>query len=466
MIQIKELILNKIIETSNNNITIIDSEGIIIHSNPEHWANYGMSPGTYKGISIYDLESKGLLVPSIGAIILKEKIKKTVMQYTKTGRVIMSTGYPVFDEHEELLFVVSYSQDQTEILELQQQYELLERKVKGYQTEVEDLREKGFEQNGIIARSSASQQILKTIYNISKTDATVLLLGPSGVGKSTFARLLHSHSNRQKEPFIEVNCSTIPEGLFESEIFGYEAGAFTGANKQGSEGLIEQADGGTLFLDEIGELPLSMQAKLLKVLQEKKIKRIGGKKERAINFRLVTATNQDLEVMMQEGRFRLDLYYRLNVIPLQIPSLKERKEDISHLIQDCLQKFNHAYHVKKRIHPSTYDVLIAYSWPGNIRELENLIERLILTIEDTVIYPTHLPANFKDILQMEIDFAPISMKQSLEETYNLKEMLEDIESQIILKALNKCKTTYEMASYLGISQPTVIYKLKKYKNKL
>ncbi|TQR16157.1 sigma-54 interaction domain-containing protein [Psychrobacillus soli] len=461
----EDLILNKIIETSNNNITVIDSEGIIVHSNPEHWVNYGMKPGTYKGTSIYDLEKEGLLAPSIGAIVLNEKIKKTILQHTKTDRVIMSTGYPVFDEKEELLFVVSYSHDQTEILELQQQYEKMERKVKGYQTEVEELREKEFEQNGIIARSSAAQHILKTIYNISKTDATVLLLGPSGVGKSTFARILHSHSNRKKEQFIEVNCSTIPEGLFESEIFGYETGAFTGANKQGSEGLIEQADGGTLFLDEIGELPLSMQAKLLKVLQEKKIKRLGGKKERTINFRLVTATNQDLEKMVQEGRFRLDLYYRLNVIPLQIPSLEERKEDISYLVQDCLQKFNSAYNVKKRIHPSTYDVFTNYNWPGNIRELENLMERLILTIEDEVIYPTHLPANF-NTFQTNSSFSLDNIEQPLKVTNNLKEILENTEIQIILKALKKCKTTYEMATYLGISQPTVIYKLKKYKNKL
>ncbi|MFJ5768423.1 sigma-54 interaction domain-containing protein [Psychrobacillus sp. NPDC093180] len=460
----EELILDKIIETSNNNITVINREGIIIHSNPEHWVNYGMQPGTYKGTSIYDLEKEGLLAPSIGAIVLNEKIKKTILQHTKTDRVIMSTGYPVFNEKEELLFVLIYSHDQTEILELQQQYEKMERKVKGYQTEVEELREKEFEQNGIIARSSAAQHILKTIYNISKTDATVLLLGPSGVGKSTFARILHSHSNRKKEQFIEVNCSTIPEGLFESEIFGYETGAFTGANKQGSEGLIEQADGGTLFLDEIGELPLSMQAKLLKVLQEKKIKRLGGKKERTINFRLVTATNQDLEKMVQEGRFRLDLYYRLNVIPLQIPSLEERKEDISYLIQDCLQKFNNTYNVNKRIHPSTYDVLINYNWPGNIRELENLMERLILTIEDEVLYPSQLPANF-NTLQANSDFSLVNIELPLTETINLKETLENTEMQIILKAFKKCKTTYEMATYLGISQPTVIYKLKKYKNK-
>lgn len=169
------------------------------------------------------------------------------MQHTQTGHVVMSTGYPIFNKEGLLVRVISYGQDQTEILQLQEQYEQLQRIVKGYQTEVEDLREKELDYHDMIARSNATKQILKTIHNVAKTDATILLLGPSGVGKSTFARSVHNQSNRKKEPFIEVNCSTIPESLFESEIFGYEPGSFTGANKQGMQGLIEQADSGTLF---------------------------------------------------------------------------------------------------------------------------------------------------------------------------------------------------------------------------
>lgn len=458
-----EMELNKIIETSNNNITITDEKGIILRSNREHWAIYDMQPDTYIGTSVYQLEKEGLLSPSINAIVLKEKKFTRIMQHTRTGRVVMSTGYPIFNKDGHLVRVISYSQDQTEIWKLQEQYEELQRKVKGYQTEVEDLREKELGHHSFIARSNQTQQILKTIQNVAKTDATILFLGPTGVGKSTFARALHNQSNRIKEPFIEVNCSTIPESLFESEIFGYEPGSFTGGNKQGRQGLIEQADSGTLFLDEIGELPLAMQAKLLKVLQEKKIKRIGGKKERLINFRLIAATNQDLEKMVNEGKFRLDLFYRLNVIPIQIPSLLERKEDIPILIQHYLQKTNDKYQTLKKLHPSTYEVLTHYEWPGNIRELENLIERLILTIDEPAIYPKHLPLAITGTVEQNEDFSSFSIEQELNGKQDLKKTLEKIEIQLIAKASKQCKTTYEMADYLGISQPTVIYKLKKYK---
>ena len=458
--------LNKIIETSNNNILITDQDGIILYSNPKLWEIYGMKSDSYIGTSVYQLESEGLLAPSINAIVLKEKKAKRIMQETKTGHVVMSTGYPIFNKEGHLVRVISYGQDQTEILQLQDQFEQLQRKVKGYQTEVEDLREKELDYHYLIARSNETKHILKTIHNVSKTDATILLLGPSGVGKSTFARAVHDQSNRKKEPFIEVNCSTIPESLFESEIFGYEPGSFTGANKQGRQGLIEQADSGTLFLDEIGELPLAMQAKLLKVLQEKKIKRIGGKKENHINFRLVAATNQDLKEMVSQGKFRLDLFYRLNVIPIQIPALHERKEDIPLLIQHYLQKTNDKYQKYKKIHPSTYEVLTHYHWPGNIRELENLIERLILTIEEPIIFPEHLPQSITGQVEHPDDSTFLAIEQECEEHFDLKKTLEKVERQLIAKAWKKCKTTYEMAEHLGISQPTVIYKLKKYKKYL
>ncbi|MED3835289.1 sigma-54 interaction domain-containing protein [Peribacillus frigoritolerans] len=458
--------LNKIIETSNNNILITDQDGIILYSNPKLWEIYGMKSDSYIGTSVYQLESEGLLAPSINAIVLKEKKAKRIMQETKTGHVVMSTGYPIFNKEGHLVRVISYGQDQTEILQLQGQFEQLQRKVKGYQTEVEDLREKELDNHYLIARSNETKHILKTIHNVSKTDATILLLGPSGVGKSIFARAVHDQSNRKKEPFIEVNCSTIPESLFESEIFGYEPGSFTGANKQGRQGLIEQADSGTLFLDEIGELPLAMQAKLLKVLQEKKIKRIGGKKENHINFRLVTATNQDLKEMVSQGKFRLDLFYRLNVIPIQIPALHERKEDIPLLIQHYLEKTNDKYQKYKKIHPSTYEVLTHYHWPGNIRELENLIERLILTIEEPIIFPEHLPQSITGQVEQPEDSTFLAIEQDCEENFDLKKTLENVERQLIAKAWKKCKTTYEMAEHLGISQPTVIYKLKKYKQYL
>lgn len=459
-----EIELNKIIETSNNNITITDENGIILRSNPNHWMMYGLEADSYIGKSVYEFEEEGVLSPSINALVLKEKKTVRVMQHTTTGKVVMSTGFPVFDPTGRLIRAISFSQDQTEIWNLQEQYKQLQQKIKGYQAEVEELREKNFGQNSFLFRSPSMQEIFKTINRVSKTDATILLLGASGVGKSTIARAVHDQSYRKKEPFIEVNCSTIPETLFESEMFGYEPGSFTGAHKTGKQGLIERADNGTLFLDEIGELPLAIQVKLLKVLQEKRIMRIGGKNERQVNFRLITATNQDLGKMVDEGKFRLDLYYRLNVIPLHIPALTERKEDIPIIIQHYLKLMNEKYDTSKKFHPSTYEVLTNYEWPGNVRELENLIERIVLTMDDTVIYPEHLPFAFRQSIKESVGSEYWDLEKEIEgsQNLNLKETLEKVEKHLIKRASDECNTTYEMAKYLGISQPSVIYKMKKY----
>ncbi|MEH7436247.1 sigma 54-interacting transcriptional regulator [Neobacillus drentensis] len=460
-----KLELDKIIETSNNNITITDENGIILRSNPQHWTMYGLETGSYIGKSVYDLEKEGILSPSINALVLKEKKIVRILQHTKLGKVIMSTGYPVFNQEGRLIRAISYSQDQTEIVKLQEQYNQLQVKIAGFQTEVEELREKDASKRPLLFRSTSMQQIFKTLPRVAVTDAAILFLGESGVGKSTLARHIHDLSGRQKEPFIEVNCSTIPETLFESAMFGYEPGSFTGALKAGKQGLIEQAAQGTLFLDEIGELPLNMQVKLLKVLQERKLMRIGGKKELHVNFRLITATNQDLKQMVDEGKFRLDLYYRLNVIPIHIPSLKERKDDITILLKHYLQLLNTKYKVSKKMHPSTYDLLIHYEWPGNVREMENLLERLILTIEDDMILPNHLPFELKKNIKEISNSSWGHVKESIEKL-KLKDALEEVELEFLSRAYKQCKTTYEMAEYLGISQPTIIYKLKKYKDKL
>ncbi|WNF38989.1 sigma 54-interacting transcriptional regulator [Bacillaceae bacterium IKA-2] len=460
------MLLNKIVETSNNNITIIDEKGIILQSNPNQWLVYGLKADSYIGKSVYQFEEEGVLSPSVNALVLKEKKHVRAMQHTKTGRIVMTTGYPVFDNDGRLIRAISYSHDQTEIWDLQEQYKQLQQKIKGYQTEVEELRGKNFDEHPFLFRSTRMQQIFKTIHRVAKTDATILFLGASGVGKSTLARTIHDQSLRNKEPFIELNCSTIPETLFESEMFGYEPGSFTGAHKTGKPGLIEQADNGTLFLDEIGELPLAIQVKLLKVLQEKTMMRIGAKDERRVNFRLITATNQDLNKMVEEGEFRLDLFYRLNVIPLQIPSLFERKEDILILIQHYLQLMNEKYQTSKKLHTSTYEVLTHYQWPGNVRELENLIERIVLTSEETTIYPDHLPFDLRQTIKEPVSDAYWHLEKEIEGKKNLKETLEEVEKCLIKRASKECKTTYEMAKYLGISQPTVIYKLKKYKGQI
>lgn len=237
---------------------------------------------------------------------------------------------------------------------------------------------------GIVGESMPLRRALKQIEQVAQTDATVMLLGESGTGKELFARALHLSSARRDFPFIKVNCGAIPENLFESELFGYEKGAFTGATTS-RPGYFEQANNGTIFLDEIGDMPLAMQVKLLRVLQENTIQRVGARRETAINVRIVTATNQDVQQLVSKGKFRLDLFYRINVIPVRLPTLQERPEDIRHLVRYYLNQINQSYQRNVNITPEALEQLATYNWPGNVRQLRNVLERLALLSENRLI---------------------------------------------------------------------------------
>ncbi|MHB0992398.1 MAG: sigma-54-dependent Fis family transcriptional regulator [Burkholderiales bacterium] len=242
---------------------------------------------------------------------------------------------------------------------------------------------------GIVGESMPLRQALKQVLQVAQTDATVLLLGESGTGKELFARALHLSGARRDHPFIKVNCGAIPENLFESELFGYEKGAFTGATSC-RPGYFEQAGNGTLFLDEIGDMPLAMQVKLLRVLQENTIRRIGARRETPVNVRIVAATNQDLQQLVSRGTFRLDLFYRINVIPVRLPALRERPDDIRHLVRYYLNQINQSYQRNVNINPEALDLLAAYAWPGNVRQLRNVLERLALLSENRLISATEV----------------------------------------------------------------------------
>ncbi len=244
---------------------------------------------------------------------------------------------------------------------------------------------------GIVGESRVLRDALRQIEQVSQTDATILLLGESGTGKELFARALHLSSPRRDGPFIRINCGAIPESRFESEHLGHEKGAFTGA-VAARVGRFEQGQGGTVFLDEIGDLPLAMQVKILRVLQERIIERVGGTREIAVNIRLVAATHQNLQALIAQGRFRLDLFYRLNVIPVRLPALRERPEDIAPLVRYHLNKINQAYGRNVSLAPDALDVMMQYAWPGNVRQLRNLLERMVLLAEQAVLSATEVAA--------------------------------------------------------------------------
>ena len=459
--EILELELDAIVKKSKDNIVITDGNGVVLRASPNNYAIYGSSTDDLIGKSVYQLEEDHIFSPSVTIKVLNERKEVRVMQNTKTGRSVMAIGLPIFDRSNEIIRVISFSHDLTEIEQLKEEFKQLQKKIERYETEIQELRDNEQIEGNTILKSKTIQQIWQLIKRVAKTDASVVFLGESGVGKTHFARALHQASERANEAFIDVNCSAIPESLFESEMFGYEPGSFTGASKKGKTGLIELADQGTLFLDEIGEIPLSMQSKLLKVIQDKEVILIGGVRPKKVDFRLITSTNQNLSEMIKHGSFRQDLFYRLSVISITIPPLRERKEDIAMLAYYYLQKFNEKYRMRKSLHPATIDKLIHYHWPGNVRELQNMMERLVITSETNIIHPDNLPLD----IQMDRTQKTDSLLLKNMKGKTLREAMEEVEILWLRRAVKQCKTTYEMAEFLGISQSNVVRKLKKYRIK-
>ncbi|AEG60287.1 sigma-54-dependent transcriptional regulator [Desulforamulus ruminis] len=325
------------------------------------------------------------------------------------------------------------------------------------ETQVHFLRQELSEKYGkMIGQSESMKEVSLLIHQVAKTNATVLVTGESGTGKEVAAVEIHKASNRADKPFVAVNCAALPEQLLESELFGHEKGAFTGASGK-KKGRFEIADKGTLFLDEIGEMPISMQVKLLRVLQERCFERLGGTETIQVDVRVIAATNSELSSAITKGTFREDLYYRLNVMRISLPPLRSRKEDIPLLVNHFLGKFDPSR--TKKISPEAMKILTRYNWPGNIRELQNAIERAMIVCQSTEIQPVHLPRELLDAL-----------KENTTPILNLPEngfSLEELEKYLIIKALEKHNYNQTRAAkYLGISRPTLLYRMQKYGIKL
>jgi transcriptional regulator with PAS, ATPase and Fis domain len=304
--------------------------------------------------------------------------------------------------------------------------------------------------SGVAIESEEMRHIIELIGRIADTEASVVLIGETGVGKSMFAKLIHETSERKQMPFIEINCAAIQPGLIESELFGYEKGAFTGADMKGKVGKIELADGGTLFLDEITEMSVDMQQKLLQVIQQKRIQRLGGTDYKDVNFRLITATNRELSRLVESGAFRKDLYYRINVIPIYVPPLRGREEDIVRLVWHFTAINNKKYNRRVTFSHEAVDALCHYSWPGNVREIENLIERLVVICQQDTIRLEDLPECITEDRNVEL------------EENTLKDMLANYERTIIQNAFSMYKTSVLVGKKLGISQTGAAAKIRKY----
>ena len=472
--------LHTLIRSSHDGILITDGEGIILRMNRAEETLLGLSSLELVGKNVRELINLGIVVRSATEETIRTLKPVTIKQTTATGKDYIASATPIIGPNGTIHRVITIARDITEIMTLQE--ELAHTKVEALEFSSDQalIRSQTMHINGIITKSPSMLKIIDLALRVAQFDTTILISGESGVGKELIAKLIFNNSERRKSgQLIKVNCGAIPHELLESEFFGYEPGAFTGAKKEGKPGYFELADKGILFLDEIRELPLDLQVKLLRVVQEREIARLGDTKHRKVDVRIVAATNRELQRMVIEGTFREDLFYRLNVLPIQIPPLRSRPEDIPALLTAFLEKYCRKYGTGKMFSGDSLTLLSKYHWPGNVRELENIVERLVITADGYIILPQHLSIQILQVeeprVQSDIirqNFIPPSVisekklaHQSGTEMRPLQEVIDEIEKEMIIKALQIYGSTYRAAKILGISQSTMARKDKKYHQK-
>jgi PAS domain S-box-containing protein/TyrR family helix-turn-helix protein len=448
--------LDTIIDSSYDGLWICDHEGKVIRINKASERINNVKANEVIGKNMAELIAEKLFDKSVTLEVLKRKTSVTMIQQVQGKKRILVTGSPIFNDKGEITFVVTNDRDMSELDNLRSQLQEIQALAKGYSSKLSELEMKGVDLSTIVFQSEEMGKVVEIALKVAKVDSTVLLLGESGVGKGMIAKLIHKHSVRGQGPFIRVDCAGIPDSLIESELFGYEKGAFTGAKPEGKPGFFELAARGTLFLDEIGEIPLSSQSKLLRFLEDHEIIRVGGTTNKEIDVRIIAATNRNIEEMVISKNFRGDLYYRLNVVPIHIPPLKGRRDDIIPLTFYFLKEFNQTYRRKRSLSPEVIEALYKYDFPGNIRELANLIEMLVVIGEEDQIEIRDLP---KIITGSQ---ARTTGYPSFSEDISLREAMEQFERVIIERTMKKYGSQREVAKVLEVDQATISRKLKKY----
>lgn len=451
----------KLLDAFGEAIVISDSKGTMLHINKKHGELSGVDRSDLLGKSVHELIDRGVFDVVLNPEIVKTGEPATRMQNTPSGRKLILDGHPILDQYGKIVLVITFIRDITQITELKEQMSAQKELLDAFRNLHKGEGKALFRFPRVIS-SQAMKKLYGQISLLGDVDITVLIQGETGAGKDVFARRLHSASTRSDNPFIKVDCSSIPENLIETELFGYEPGSFSGANRQGKMGLVEAASTGTLFLDEVGELPLSMQAKLLRVLQDREVVRVGSTKARRVDVRVVAATNKDLAKEVVTGRFRSDLYYRLKVAVISIPPLRERRADILPLARGFLEYFAQKYNRYATLTPCAEQTLLEYHWPGNVRELENLILGCMVTCQKHLI-------TAKDLLlsmpQVECAVPDGSMFEELDiEGKTLKQILEEVERKVIMDGMVKTGNMTEVAKKLGVDRTTIYRKMKQYES--
>lgn len=449
-----ELTLDAVLENSFDGVYITDGEANTIRVNRAYETITGLKREELLDKNMKDLVRGNVVSKSGSVLAIKSKKTVTLCQEFKTGKRAIISSSPVFDKAGNVVMVITNVRDITEIYRLREEMEEKERHTSKLNAELEIIKSKMAQNEDLIAIDKNTLNVLHLANKVAGLDTPVILFGETGVGKEVFAEYIYINSDRKKERFIKVNCAAIPQNLIESELFGYEGGAFTGADKNGKMGLFELADKGTIFLDEIGELPLEMQSKILRVLQEKEIKRVGSPKSISIDVRVIAATNRNLKEMVRDKVFREDLYYRLVVFPITIPPLRERLDDIEQLVKHFTEKANKKYRFNKSFTQEAIELCKAYPWPGNIRELINVVERALIISSKDKIYSNELPMSEKKDVNLV-----------LKSSKNLKDIIEEIEYEYITAAYEEYHNVRDAAKSLGMDASTFVRKRKKYLEK-
>jgi PAS domain S-box-containing protein len=449
--------LHAIFESSPDGIWVCDGRGKVISLNGASERLNGVKDSDVIGQNVADMITEGLFDRSVTLEVLETRRQVSIIQHIrKTERTLLTTGTPVFDEQGDISMVVVNERDLTQLNRVRQELEQSRMITEKYRDELAGLTALELGKHEIIAESPAMRQVLVAALKLAQVDASnILILGESGTGKGLLAKFIHKNGKRSKEPFIQINCAALPENLLEAELFGYEKGAFTGARAEGKAGLIELARGGALFLDEIGDLPLPLQGKLLKYLDDFEVLRLGGLKPVKVDCTIVAATNQDLDKLVLRGLFRQDLFYRLNTFTVRIPPLRERGEDVFELTSHFLKKYNHNYRTRRRISPEALNGLQAYPFPGNVRELKSILKRAVLLGEKDLLDESILGIQGGAAL-------PWSNRADEKKGSDLAGFVDSAEHEVLERAVRRCGTTRELARYLGISQPTAVRKLRKH----
>ena len=414
----------KIIDNLHDEIMVFDNNYNLVYLNKASYRHYGISPYQLIGSKFKDLNNVYWNSSTL-PVVYKTKKVTTQMQRTLLGTDIITISVPILDNDGEIEYVVMNVNDMNSKDEFF--YENLTAKYKENEYD-NNLNQESIK---IIYNSKKMHDIMDLANKISKIKSPCLILGETGTGKSMIAKYIHMNSNRKDRPFVSINCASINRNLIESELFGYTKGSFSGANREGKKGFIEIANGGTLFLDEISEIPYDLQSKLLHVIQEEEYIPVGGEKSIKVDLKIIAATNSNLEKMMSNNKFRKDLYYRLNVFEINIPSLRERFEDITKLTYYYLNFYNNKYKRNHTISNKALNIITNYSWPGNIRELSNVIERCIVTVTDIEIQPYHLP---KELYELNNSKKCINLNNK-----SLDTIIDSVKKEIILETYKKYK---------------------------